>query len=796
MSSSALRTPKYRLHKPTGQAVVTRQSTVDGRPICWAPCPRTCGTTRRGLRIRDEFTLAPTPATFDRSSDVGMIETPMLADPILAQAIPEFVHRHLGWFAFGAIVLIGLVLFGMRDLLRFSWTRVWAISGVCFDESIRRRVLWITPLAILGVIVVSQLQKPFDEQDAIRQTIKFCLFATGMVVAITTIILAATNLPREIESRVIYTVVTKPTTRLEIVLGKVVGFARVSATILIIMGLFSWGYLRVRAWGMERDIGQRLAADAVPAHMRGTLAHYREIGLLSAKALSEPQRMQIFGQLPDDSGKRWMVSEGEGDMLIPFALPENLLGEPGSAGQNGVVIVARIGYEQDAPDAANKPTTDPTDPASATTTESASASEPYPYMVPFIVPPEQRRTAEPPAQLPQVAFNVLGPAMTSLGQAVAVNRGGATESPQIELNDPTGQREVIAFIPPTVAGEMANYDNVFIQVTSATPDTRIFIEQQPMVLQVPGAEPGQFTQIDPIKDPESPERALVVFRGRGGTFGNQLRGEPSSENAPVAVYSFRGAELPAADAGDTTQFELRVGIERSGDYDESTDAPTILSVVVRNPETGEASEAQKIIPESGRPAFFTVPTNMLAGGNFDVQIRNRTQGHYTGMQAGSLSLIRQRVPFELNLSKSLLILWLMSVLVTAVAIFCSTFLSWPIAIVLTLVILLGHWGVEQISDSLGSEMGNQVANDLFGAGAGTAAQARVVSQSVNALSTGLKAFATVLPDISQYAATEDIERGITIPYAKLWDAAAVTFGFGIPLIVLAYVLLRNKEVAP
>lgn len=725
----------------------------------------------------------------------------MLAEHILAQAIPEFVHRHLGWFAFGAIILIGLVAFGMRDLLRFSWTRVWAISGVCFDESIRRRVLWITPLAIVGVILVSQLQKPFDEQDAIRQTIKFCLFATGLVVAITTIILACTNLPREIENRVIYTIVTKPTTRLEIVLGKVVGFARVSATILIIMGLFSWGYLRVRAWNMQRDIGQRLEAGAVPAHMQKTLAHYREAGLLTAKALSKPKMMQIFGQLPDASGKRWMVSEGEGDMLIPFMLREGVLGEPGSAGQNGVIIVARIGYEQDTtqdtPDAQDSAATDPaTEDASGSPTTTASASEPYPYMVPFIVPPEQRRTGEPPPQQPQVSFNVLSPAATSLGQAVAVNRAGATESPQVELNDPAGKQEVIAFIPPAVASEMSQYDTVLIQVTSATPKTRIFVEEQPMVLQVPGAQPDQFTQLEPVKDPEAPERAMVVFRGRSGSFGNQLRGEPGEKSGPVAVYSFRNAELPSDDAADSTQFELRVGIERSGDYDETSDAPTILSVVARNIETGEASQPQQVIPESGRPAFFRVPNSALAGGDFDVQIHNKTQGHYTGMQPDSLSLIRQQVPFELNLSKSLLILWLMSVLITAVAIFCSTFLSWPIAIVLTLVILLGHWGVGQISDSLGSEMGNQVANDLFGASAGTAARAKVVSQSVNALSSALKAFATVLPDISQYSATEDIERGITIPYSKLGDAAVVTFGFGIPLVVLAYVLLRNKEVAP
>ena len=67
-------------------------------------------------------------------------------------ALPPIVADNLSWFVAAAIVLIGLVGFGMADVGRFAFQRVWAISGVCFAESIRRRVLWITPLAILGVI--------------------------------------------------------------------------------------------------------------------------------------------------------------------------------------------------------------------------------------------------------------------------------------------------------------------------------------------------------------------------------------------------------------------------------------------------------------------------------------------------------------------------------------------------------------------------------------------------------------------------------------------------------------------
>ena len=62
--------------------------------------------------------------------------------------------------------------------------------------------------------------------------------------------------------------------------------------------------------------------------------------------------------------------------------------------------------------------------------------------------------------------------------------------------------------------------------------------------------------------------------------------------------------------------------------------------------------------------------------------------------------------------------------------------------------------------------------------------------------TLLKTVAVVLPDISKYPAMEHIERGESTPLKGLIESLVVTFGFGIPLIVLSYVFLKNKEVAP
>ncbi len=212
--------------------------------------------------------------------------------PLLS--IPELLADNWGRLVIALIVIFGLFVLGAGDLTRFSFKRVWAISGVCFDESIRKRVLWITPLAIVGVIGITQFQRAFDEQDAVRQSLKVCLFATAVVVMLASMILACTNLPKEIESRVIYTIVTKPVTRLELVLGKVMGFSRVALAIVIIMGLFTWAYMRFSAHQKRQQIAYRLQEGDVSDTERGRLNEYQQTGLLTARSLWAPDELGMY----------------------------------------------------------------------------------------------------------------------------------------------------------------------------------------------------------------------------------------------------------------------------------------------------------------------------------------------------------------------------------------------------------------------------------------------------------------------------------------------------------------------
>jgi hypothetical protein len=662
----------------------------------------------------------------------------------LALDIPPVILGNLSWIVGGLIVVVGLLGFGLKDVIRFQFRRVWAISGVCFDESIRRRILWITPLAIMGVIVVSQLQKPSDEQDAIRQTTKFCLFATGLVVTISTVILACTNLPREIENRVIYTIVTKPTTRLEIVLGKILGFARVSAAILIIMGLFTWGYLWIRERSMVADIKLRLDANVVDPVSRPTLEHYREVGLLNAKSFATTSDMGIFSRLPAiDNDRRYF---NEGFALVPIVLPADVTtlvdadGKPSA--DPGMIIRARVGYER----AAHAP---------STTAPSAA----------------------------QVVIQIFDPNQNAL-VTQEVNGGKP-----VDLTSPDGTLIQI----PVLASAMSAISKVpfiYIAIVPAAGDAELWIDSKPVQVIVPVGSKAELRTIEPSNPTDPSKPAEFLFTGRQGLDGQQIHGD-TPDKATVGLFPFNGLNI-AADSNATVPFELRVSIENSGD-DADVDAPTRIGLQARNRTTGKVVDLPDMWPENNRTAFGKIPAAALAGGNFDLIIRCLTPQHWVGLKTTSIAIVQSETSFAMNLVKSLSIIWLLTVLVISISIFSSTFLSWPIAIVLTLLILLGHWGVEELGDAAQAGLGRQFVQDF---GVRDPAQAQAISATVERLNKVLAGVSAVLPDIDRFPATEDIERGISIPSDKLFNALLATLCFGLPLSVLAYVFLKNKEVAP
>lgn len=699
------------------------------------------------------------------------------------------------WIIAVLIIVAGLAV-GWRDVLRLSARRVWAISSVNFAESIRRRVLWITPLAILGMIAISQLQHPTDERDAVRQTIKVCLFATGIVVVITAIILAATNLPKDIDSRVIYTVVTKPTTRLEVVAGKILGFARVSAVILLIMGVFTWGYLHLRAWRLRAAVVSRLETLAPDAPSRPTLEYYARAGLLESKAVEPAADLQFFARPPDPTGPRW-VAGGQGQYyLVPFQLTaedKQAITQAGELG-GGVILTNTLSYRwrQASPEdlelmqawrlttlPSESPQTEPSAAAGGggATTAPASAPSTKPSVAPLggTLPANTRA-------VPQISVGFLNDKRETVVTSETVNNGKPLDLPVTGPGMEQGPVSVFVPLEGRHLDRLFNLPNplFYLAVWPQTPAVQYKIGDKPAALVVVDATGKPVRTIEARSSASDPPRVLAT----PGRSGMQLGGRADG-TGPVAVYAFHNVRLP--DNGDVVSFEFKTGLERGGTESNDETLPSV-TVEIRDPKTGQVSATQSVRPESNRTTYVTFKRSEIpAGGDFQLCVRELTPGQYLGLNPDSLVLSGGDRPFAFNLAKSLLILWLLSVLVVTIAVFCSTFVSWPIAVVLTVLMLLGRWTFEQVGEF---QVGSSVAQGVAGG-----VVSRTIRTGVDTLQAAVKALSSILPDVSRFSAIEDIARGINIPWATLGGAAMVLIGYGLPLLVLAYVRLKYREVA-
>ena len=509
------------------------------------------------------------------------------------------------------------------------------------------------------------------------------------------------------------------------------------------------------------------------------MEYYRDAGLLTARVMAYTDDMEIYTRLAaQGDDRRWFNGSGETNVEVPFDLTAAQLIPNGAAGAKeavpgmaGLHMFLRIGaeriagYVEPAAPAALPPT------VAAPATQGAPAAAPKPAM--FLI---------------QVLDGNQNPLINSrdinLGQPFVVG-------------DLTGERAIDIALPPSAAqtlykpgGDMNKTMRINVQIMGASPGYNYFLRHDPMQIIVPAVVGNQPLLLKPPPDPIVAGQLMQpIFRGREGTSGQQIRGDAKG-NAPVVVYSFSGA-TPQEDTGDVT-FEFKSGIERS-DEGEAEESTTQISVVALDRDSNQTSPAVPVAIESNHQSYFKIPAQYLKSGNFDIEIRCNSTDQYLGLFTSSLGMVRSLHGFDFNLLKSLLIMWFMAILVITVAIFTSTFLTWPTAIVLTLLILLGRWGIEQLGDATQPGIGNMIATDM---GFTDPNKAKVVSTVTEALAAGLNNLAKVLPDISQFAASEDIERGLVVPVSRLTDALQILLCYGLATLALAYVRLTYTEVAP
>ncbi|NUO08051.1 MAG: ABC transporter permease [Candidatus Brocadia sp.] len=155
------------------------------------------------------------------------------------------------------------------------------IASHTFREALRKKVIHV--LIGLGILIMLILPviPTTDEPDARVKMMMVVFFQVVVLLCIIGVIfLSATSLPYEIEDRTIYGILSKPISRLKIIVGKILGFALLSALLLGILSLLNVASIQRIATSLPEEyrgiLRARTEFQASQFSIQGKLHHARQ----------------------------------------------------------------------------------------------------------------------------------------------------------------------------------------------------------------------------------------------------------------------------------------------------------------------------------------------------------------------------------------------------------------------------------------------------------------------------------------------------------------------------------------
>ncbi|MEO2019145.1 MAG: hypothetical protein ABGZ53_32780 [Fuerstiella sp.] len=139
----------------------------------------------------------------------------------------------------------GFVSF-VKDLLAVSPRRVIALARLTLIEALRRKALLVfVVFAIMLMFGGWFLTDSNDREDLqVSVHITFMLTTISWLILPVVMFLSCWSLPEDIRIRSLHTVVTKPVRRVEVVMGRILGFSTMASAILLLMGVV--GYIWIQ----------------------------------------------------------------------------------------------------------------------------------------------------------------------------------------------------------------------------------------------------------------------------------------------------------------------------------------------------------------------------------------------------------------------------------------------------------------------------------------------------------------------------------------------------------------------
>jgi len=541
---------------------------------------------------------------------------------------------------------------------RDAWRRLAGVALVAFRQGVRLRLWLLVPLA-LAVAIVTDLSSPrFDPVfDAIPAAVGTGLFVMTVLVVILAIFFATYPTPAEMESRVAFTLMTKPVAGWEVVTGKMLGLGLLLAAMLAVMGAGLYGYVQIRAWEIQALAASRLE------EARGRVEHPADLNPVEAVAREGP--LATYQYRTPSSGPEWQVRFAEEP--------------PGAPGVLWVVGHTGMRLRWDVADTPLRPWA-ASGPGHVEVTV-ATYRPPGDYEEPLQV--TVRLAARRKPDEPAVGFE---PRQLTLTQMVdlEVPASGTVRVPVVRARDDP--------LPEGTFG-VPDVSELYLEVM-ATGDKDVV-----------GAKAGAVRLV-------FPGRGAVVLEAPPGRLPGRLGGRPTLvgfPDLPRQAARFRFDAVPAGALGEgDTAVEIAYSLDA---YSPATVLSAARATFVR-PDTG-AARSFEFTPEGHHPTRLYLDREFWDGGPLDVRLECLTKGDYMGLLPESVRLRLGGDPFAVHLAKGTFGVLLFGAVLTAAAVCVSTRLSWFVSILMMATLLaVGTVGRILLSYGIVREVAMTVAAGL------------------------------------------------------------------------------------
>ncbi|MGO9597248.1 MAG: ABC transporter permease [Isosphaeraceae bacterium] len=615
----------------------------------------------------------------------------------------------------GYAILARIFALLIGELLAMRSRRIYSIAQLSVHEANRRMwAPWVVLIVFALVLAFTHwfLQPPRAAEMG-RLYVATLILVCSLLLTVMVTILTPLSLPTDIQQQTIYTVVSKPVRRLELIWGRMVGFMALVTVLIAIFGAISLGYL----WRTVYDTITRTEAAAVKAKNENRT---RDFAQLMEQA--DQLRSRMAARVPVKGSLSFLDSRG-----TPHAMGID------------------VGMEQ------------------------STMKEPRSHI----------EGATPAAAIWSFGSRVVDP-FSPANRPKFINRKIPVQS----------------FLPPSsVEGLLDRMLEVQFQIVA---DERAKAQADLTSGEITRLE-GGITRNRALGEKIRAE--YEAMRQRADDLEAQAAAAEAAGKLDDARSLFRQSRALHADP-ITIEMTFNVYRTTKGKVGE----PVLAEMQVSNPHTGK--EEITIFPIK---EYYTnrraIKPETLAGslGDLRIEVRCVSPTQYLGMAESDLYLLSSQGNFGENYMKGLFGVWLQAMVLTAIGVFAGTFLSWPVALLTTVVFffagqlaysflidfsrqsIVGGGPFESLIRLLGHE--NQLSELAPTAGV-------IVAKTLDSLLMPVMSmFVYVVPNFQALDVSNTVADGFAVGWSTMLSNTLLALAYTLPFSIVGYFILRNREVA-